>query len=114
MDNDGDGLVDEALGAFCGSTSTRCAGDDDYDSDGDGYTASEYGVTTFRMEVDGGDAEMTNDSDGAKPRRADLGHHLRRWGGVDDCAGDDDYDHGDGYTRRRWLPAESTTYPGAT
>jgi len=122
QDADGDGFVSTAYGGndcddrnptiypgaadtWYDGVDTDCAGNDDYDADGDGSGASSYG--------EGDDCDDTD---------VDFGPHVDEtwYDGIDsDCDGGDDYDaDGDGFASDAWGGADcdDTTelaYPGA-
>ena len=90
-----------------------CAGNDDYDQDGDGFVATEYqGLQTTY--VDGSGSLPGDDCDDTvatvNPDQADTWYD-----GVDtDCAGNDDYDQdGDGYVPQAYDGLATTYVPGS-
>jgi hypothetical protein len=120
--NDGDPLAFPGAGdTWYDGMDRDCAGDDDYDQDGDGYVPVQYvGIPTQNADgtggLPGGDCDDTDPQ--ANPDQADDWYD-----GVDtDCDGADDWDQdGDGYYDRvAWpdydetenAPGTGTAYPG--
>ncbi len=111
---------DGAISVYPGSSDlfydgidTDCAGDDDYDQDGDGYVPTEYvGLTTTYVdgtgELPGGDCDDTELE--VNPAQTDAWYD-----GVDsDCSGQDDYDQdGDGYVPDDYLGLATTYVDGS-
>ncbi|RME24952.1 MAG: hypothetical protein D6798_10045, partial [Deltaproteobacteria bacterium] len=90
-----------------------CAGNDDYDQDGDGYVPDEYvGLTTEYVadsgNLPGNDCDDTLDT-------VHPGAEDEWYDGVDsDCAGNDDYDQdGDGYVPRKYAGLETQYVEGS-
>ena len=131
LDNDGDGLpapadcddkdpkvYPDAADTWYDGVDSNCAGDDDYDADGDGFVADEHeGLATTGVPGSGAlRAGDCNDDDATiSPNGVDTWYD-----GVDtDCAGDDDFDaDGDGATSAEYdgddcYDGDPTVAPGA-
>ncbi len=94
-------------------TDSDCAGDDDYDADGDGYVPDEY-VSLETVGVEGSGGLPGGDCDD----RTELifpGASDDWYDGIDaDCAGDDDYDaDGDGHVPDEYVSLETSGVEGS-
>ncbi len=134
----GDAIFPGATETFYDAIDQDCAGDDDFDADGDGYVPTEhYGATTVGVpesgQLPGGDcwddpgsspAEFTvvgsdltdkqgNQLDWVQPEADEVNPAADDawYDGVDqDCAGDDDFDKDDDGFRTESYPDQSGAY----